>query len=91
MTWSCGALAQFTSVIVPTTPSKVASDLLNGYGDVMASATYITEDRKKIADFVPVASSKHDVIVSGRSVPVLASLDDLSGKEVYLVRESLAW
>jgi membrane-bound lytic murein transglycosylase MltF len=78
-------------VILPTTPSTVTSDLLNGYGDVMASATYITEDRKKIADFVPVASSKHDVIVSGRCVPVLASLDDLSGKEVYLVRESLAW
>ena len=78
-------------VILPTTPSTVTSDLLNGYGDVMASATHITEDRKKIADFVPVASSKHDVIVSGRCVPVLASLDDLSGKEVYLVRESLAW
>ena len=61
-------------VLVPSTPAKVASDLLNGYGDIIATAVYITEDRKKIADFVPVASSKHDVIVSGR---VLAGADRL--------------
>lgn len=78
-------------VLVPTTASKVASDLQNGFGDIIASAVYITEERKKIVDFVPVASSRHDVIVSGPSAPALASLDDLSGKEVYLIRESLAW
>ena len=78
-------------VLVPSTSSKVASDLLDGHGDIIAAAIYITEDRQKIADFVPVASSKHDVIVSAPSSPVLTGLDDLSGKEVYLVKESLAW
>jgi membrane-bound lytic murein transglycosylase MltF len=78
-------------VLVPSTPDKVASELLNGYGDIIASAIYITENRKKLADFVPVASSKHDVIVSGPSAPALAGLDDLSGKEVYVFKESLAW
>ena len=78
-------------VLVPTTPSKVASDLQNGFGDIVAMAVYITEERKKIADFVPLASSRHDVIVSGASAPQLAGLDDLSGKEVCVVKESLAW
>jgi membrane-bound lytic murein transglycosylase MltF len=78
-------------VLVPSTPDKAASELLNGYGDIIASAIYITEDRKKLADFVPVASSKHDVIVSGPSAPALVGLDDLSGKEVYVFKESLAW
>ncbi len=78
-------------VLVASTPEKVASDLLNGYGDIIATAVYITEDRKKIADFVPVASSKHDVIVSGPSSPILTGLNDLSGKEVYVFKESLAW
>jgi membrane-bound lytic murein transglycosylase MltF len=78
-------------VLVPATPEKAASDLLNGYGDIIATAIYITDDRKKIADFVPVASSKHDVIVSGPSAPALTSLHDLSGKEVYVFKESLAW
>lgn len=78
-------------VLVPTTPSKVASDLQNGFGDIVARAVYITDERKKIADFVPVASSRHDVVVSGPSVPTLTGLDDLSGKEVYVFKESLAW
>lgn len=78
-------------VLVPTTPSKVASDLQNGFGDIVAMSVYITEERKKIADFVPLASSRHDVIVSGASAPELAGLDDLSGKEVCVVKESLAW
>ena len=78
-------------VLVPSTPAKMASDLLSGYGDIIATAIYITEDRKKIADFIPVASSKHDVIVSGPASPALTRLDDLSGKEVYVFKESLAW
>ena len=49
------------------------------FGDILATAIYVTEDRKQIADFVPVSSSKHDVIVSGPSAPTLASLGDLSG------------
>ncbi len=77
-------------VLVPTTPSKVASDLQNGFGDIVAMAVYITEERKRIADFVPLASSRHDVIVSGASAPGLAGPDDLSGKEVCVVKESLA-
>src|SRR4029077_11600451 len=77
-------------VLGPTTPSKVASDLQNGVGDIVAMAVYITEERKKIADFVPLASSRHDVIVSSASAPELADLDDLSGKEVCVVKESLA-
>ena len=78
-------------MLVPSTPEKVASDLLNGYGDIIATAIYITEDRKQIADFVPAASSKHDVVVSGPSSPALTGLGDLSGKQVYVFKESLAW
>ena len=72
-------------VLVPSTPEKVASDLL---GMVMAISSLppftlrTTARRSRI--FVPVASSKHDVIVSGSSAPGLTSLHDLSGKEVYL-------
>jgi hypothetical protein len=40
-------------VLVPTTAAKVASDLLNGNGDIVAVAVYITESRKKVADFIP--------------------------------------
>ena len=78
-------------VLVPTTAAKVASDLLNGNGDIVAVAVYITESRKKVADFIPVWSSQHDVVVAGPDAPPLTNLEDLSGKEVYLYKESLAW
>jgi membrane-bound lytic murein transglycosylase MltF len=78
-------------VLVPTTAASVDSDLLNGNGDMVAVAVYITESRKKVVDFIPVSSSQHDVVVAGSDAPSLASLEDLSGKEVYLNKESLAW
>ncbi len=78
-------------VLVPTTATKAASDLLNGNGDMIASAIYITEERKKIVDFVSVTSTEHDVVVGGPDAPPLASLEDLSGKEVYLFKELVAW
>ena len=78
-------------VLVPTTIAKMASDLQNGNGDVIAAAVYITEARKKVVDFVPLASSVRDVVVAGPDSPPLGSLEDLSGKEVYLFKETLAW
>jgi len=78
-------------VLVPSTSARVANDLLNGNGDILAVPIYITESRKKVVDFIPVVTSQHDVVVSGPDAPPLASLEDLSGKEVYLFKESLAW
>ena len=48
-------------VLIPTTFGKAAADLQNGNGDLIATAVYITEPRKKIFDFIPLASSMHDV------------------------------
>jgi membrane-bound lytic murein transglycosylase MltF len=78
-------------VVVPTTAASAASDLLTGKGDIVAVAVYITEARRQVVDFIPVSSSQHDVVVAGPDAPPLSSLEDLSGKEVYLNRESLAW
>jgi membrane-bound lytic murein transglycosylase MltF len=78
-------------VLVPTTFARAGSDLLNGNGDLVAAAVYITEARKKVLDFVPLASSLHDVVVAGPDAPPLSSLNDLSGKEVYLFKNSLSW
>jgi len=78
-------------VLIPTTFGKAAADLQNGNGDLIAAAVYITETRKKIFDFVPLASSMHDVVVAGPDAPPLANLEDLSGKQVYLFKNSVSW
>src|SRR5262249_16009506 len=38
-----------------------------------------------------LASSMHDVVVAGPDAPPLANLEDLSGKEVYLFKNSISW
>ena len=78
-------------VLIPTTFGKAAADLQNGNGDLIAAYVYITETRKKIFDFVPLASSMRDVVVAGLDAPPLANLEDLSGKQVYLFKNSVSW
>jgi len=78
-------------VLVPTTYATMASDLQNGNGDLLAVPVYITETRKTIFDFVPLASSMHDVVVVGPDAPPLTNLEDLSGKQVYLLKNSVSW
>ncbi|HTA56804.1 MAG TPA: transglycosylase SLT domain-containing protein [Candidatus Baltobacteraceae bacterium] len=78
-------------VLIPTTFGKAGADLQNGNGDLVAAAVYITEARKKIFDFVPLASSVRDVVVAGPDAPPLANLEDLSGKQVYLFKNSISW
>jgi membrane-bound lytic murein transglycosylase MltF len=78
-------------VLVPTTFARMGSDLLNGNGDLVAAAIYITDARKKLVDFITLSSSTHDVVVAGPDAPPLAKLEDLSGREVYLLKGSLGW
>lgn len=78
-------------VLIPTSHEKLQSDLLNGHGDIAAIGIAITDERKKIADFIPVASDRQDVVVAGVAAPSLSGLDDLAGKEVYLFKEGVSW
>ena len=60
-------------------------------GDIAAAALTITPARKKKVDFsAPFATGVREVQVSGPGAPPVATLDDLSGKEVY-VRPSSAY
>ncbi len=78
-------------VLIPGNPATFERDLLNGKTDIAAAPIIITEDRKKRADLVPTGLSREDVVISGPDAPALASLDDLSGKEVYLDKTGVGW
>ena len=71
-------------------PSRCARDqliprLLAGEGDIAAAALTVTAERKKKVDFSdPFATGVREVLVSGPARPAVASIDDLSGKEVYV-------
>jgi membrane-bound lytic murein transglycosylase MltF len=73
------------AVFVPVPRDQLIPMLLAGQGDVVAANLTITPARSQLVDFVtPVAEGVQEIIVTGPQTPALHSLDDLSGREVYV-------
>jgi membrane-bound lytic murein transglycosylase MltF len=76
-------------VFIPVSRDKLIPMLLAGEGDVVAANLTVTPERQKQMDFIaPVATGIREIIVTGPGAPPLRSLDDLSGREVYVARAS---
>jgi len=74
---------------VPTPRDKLLDWLNQGRGDVVAANLTITSDRLAVVDFTdPVLKKVREVLVTGPSAPDLASIEDLSGKEIYVRKSS---
>lgn len=83
---------KFKVVIVPITPAELEKDLNQGYGDIIASAIVVTPEREKRVDFsIPIASDLKFVVVTEKNTPQVSSPEDLSGKEIYVARVSVAY
>ena len=68
---------------IPTPRDQLVSGLLEGKGDIAAGGLTITPERQKLVAFAdPSAVNVKELIVMGLNAPPLASLDDLSGREV---------
>jgi membrane-bound lytic murein transglycosylase MltF len=63
--------------------------LAAGKGDIAAANLTITPERQKLVDFtVPGMANVSEVVVAGPASPKVASLDDLSGKDVFVRKSS---
>jgi membrane-bound lytic murein transglycosylase MltF len=72
-------------IAIPVARDQLIPRLLAGYGDIAAAALTVTPERKQKVDFSdPIGTGVREVLVSGPGGPAVASVDDLSGKEVYL-------
>jgi membrane-bound lytic murein transglycosylase MltF len=72
-------------VMVPVARDELIPRLLAGEGDLAAAALTVTPGRRQQVDFSdPFAEGVPEVVVSGPAAAEVASVDDLSGKEVYL-------
>jgi membrane-bound lytic murein transglycosylase MltF len=70
---------------LPMRPEQLQHALLSGVGDVVGYPVILTPEREEKALFTsPVYSGVKQVIVTGPKAPPVTSLDDLSGKEVYV-------
>jgi membrane-bound lytic murein transglycosylase MltF len=72
-------------VFIPVARNELIPGLLDGRGDIVAAGLTITAERDKIIDFTDPASKEiSEILVSGPSAPPLASVDDLSGKKIFV-------
>jgi membrane-bound lytic murein transglycosylase MltF len=72
-------------IAVPVARDRLIPGLLAGEGDIAAAQLTITPERKKQVDFsAPFATGVREVLVTGPAAPPVASLDELSGQELYV-------
>jgi membrane-bound lytic murein transglycosylase MltF len=70
---------------IPVARDQLIPGLLAGRGDIAAGLITVTPERKKQVDFSePLATGVREVLVSGPEAPAIASLEELSGKEVFV-------
>jgi len=76
-------------VAIPTTREHLLDDLRNGYGDIAAGNLTITPERQQLVDFSdPFITGVDEIIAASSTAAPLASLFDLSGREVYVRKSS---
>jgi membrane-bound lytic murein transglycosylase MltF len=72
-------------VILPVSRDLLMPALLSGLGDLVAANLTITDERRRVANFSrPFRTGVRELVVTGPAGPALSSLDDLSGKEVWV-------
>jgi len=74
-----------TVIITPMTFDRLLPSVVEGKADIAAGSITVTPERLLAVDFtVPITDSMNEIIVTGPGAPELASLDDLSGREVHV-------
>ncbi|QWW70263.1 lytic transglycosylase F [Rhizobium sp. WYJ-E13] len=72
-----------TIVFVPMPRDKLLAALNDGLGDIVMANLTVTDERSQEVDFTdPLYSDAEEVLVAAPGSPVVASIDDLSGKHV---------
>lgn len=79
------------TIVIPVARDQLIPALLDGRGDIIAAGLTITPERQEVVDFsIPASKPLNEILVTGPSAPTISTLDELSGKTVYL-RESSSY
>jgi membrane-bound lytic murein transglycosylase MltF len=75
--------------VVPLARDQLFSALVEGKVDFVAAALTVTPERKAIADFSnPTRTGVSEIVVTGPDVEAPATVEDLSGREVFVRKSS---
>jgi membrane-bound lytic murein transglycosylase MltF len=73
----------------PTATDKLRNRMLAGYGDIAAYGLSITDQNKEVVDFTaPTLTGLKMIVVTGPGAPELTTVEDLSGKEVWIIPQT---
>jgi membrane-bound lytic murein transglycosylase MltF len=76
-------------VFIPMSRDSLLPALVEGRADVAAAALTVTAERQKLVDFSqPTRAGIDEIVVTGPGAPNVASLEDLSGHEVFVRKSS---
>src|SRR5262249_18489433 len=72
-------------VFMPMSRDQLLPALNDGRVDLVAAMLTVTPERQKLVDFSdPTRTDVDEIVVTGQGAPALASVDDLSGREVFV-------
>ena len=70
---------------IPVRPDQLESYLIEGVGDLIAYPVTVTPEREqKVAFSLPLETGVKQILVTGKNFGPVASLQDLSGKKVFV-------
>jgi membrane-bound lytic murein transglycosylase MltF len=78
------------TVIVPMSRDELYPALTSGKIDMVAAMVTVTPEREKLVAFsTPTRTHVSQVVVTGPGAPPIATVDDLSGQEVFVRKDSI--
>ena len=79
-----------TVYLIPTTRDLLLQKVVDGFADIAAGNLTVTDERKKLVDFVAPTDQKRvsELVVTGRKSLPLAGAEELSGKTVHVRKAS---
>jgi len=79
-------------ICIPVSPEEALERMQDGRADIAASNLAIIPQLQQFVDFSdPVRERVREVVVTGPAAPPVTSLDDLSGKEIFIRKLSRYW
>ena len=76
-------------IIIPTKRDRLLPGVAAGLGDMAVANLTITPERQKLVDFsIPSITGVTEIVVTGPTAPKINTVEDLSGKEIYVRKSS---